>query len=91
QQIYDKNNLCGNRPNPFNAQTTIEFSVAEDGDVELSIYNIAGQKIETLVDRHLSAGEHRVNWSAEGYASGIYFYKLRTANEVMTKRMSLLK
>ncbi|MBD3170436.1 MAG: S8 family serine peptidase [candidate division Zixibacteria bacterium] len=83
--------LHGNVPNPFNAQTRISFELPEDSDVNLSVYNLAGQKVATLADGYLQAGAHNLNWDASSYSSGVYFYKLSAGDKVITKKMSLLK
>ncbi len=83
-------------PNPFNPTTTINYSLNENSKVSLNIYNIQGQKVKQLVNDHLSAGQHSVIWNGKDdnskfVSSGIYFYKLKTANFENTKRMILLK
>jgi hypothetical protein len=83
--------LKQNYPNPFNPDTHIEFTLAAPGDVTLSIYNTAGQLVETLLDRQCSAGSHTVAWAAEGHASGVYFYRLATVSGERTRKMLLLK
>ena len=83
--------LTQNYPNPFNPMTTISFSLPAAGNVTLTVYNIRGQVISTLVDRTLSAGEYHVDWDASEYASGIYFYRLQTTEFTETKKMILLK
>ncbi len=83
--------LYQNYPNPFNATTTISFNIVQTGDVNLSVYNLSGQKIETLVDRNMQAGRHNIIWDASEYSSGLYFYKLTTDGKTFTKRMTLLK
>ncbi|MCP4632826.1 MAG: T9SS type A sorting domain-containing protein [candidate division Zixibacteria bacterium] len=83
--------LNSNYPNPFNATTTISFDIAHDGNVDLSVYNLAGQHIETLINGNFNAGHHTVTWNASTYSSGIYFSKLTTDNNTQTKRMTLLK
>jgi hypothetical protein len=85
-----------NYPNPFNATTTIRYSVPQTAKVELAVFNILGQKVRTLVDEELSAGEHTVIWdgrnqNGQTVATGVYFYRLRVGDEVLVKRMSLLK
>ena len=85
-----------NYPNPFNPSTNISFSLNNDNDVELSIFNIRGQKIITLAREHLSKGKHSVVWSGNDesgkiVSSGIYFYKLKVDNQESVKRMLLLK
>lgn len=80
-----------NYPNPFNPATTISFSIPKDGMTELKIYNMLGENIETLVSQPLSAGTYSYSWNAARYSSGIYFYVLRSGNNVQTKRMMLVK
>ncbi len=85
-----------NYPNPFNPTTTISFSLPEDGDVELSIYNVKGQKVKQLVNDQLSAGQHSIEWNGKdannkSVSSGIYFYKISTGNSSAMKKMLLLK
>jgi len=57
----------------------------------LEIYNILGQKVETLVNNETLTGHQEINWSGEQFASGIYFYRLQTDDQVITKKMSLSK
>ncbi|MAO66706.1 MAG: hypothetical protein CL666_17065 [Balneola sp.] len=80
-----------NYPNPFNPTTSIQYSVAKAGDVQLSIYNVMGQQVETLVSGNKSAGSYRVSWNAANMASGIYYYRLQAGNEVITRQMTLIK
>ena len=80
-----------NYPNPFNSSTTIEYSLRESGDIKLEIYNLNGQRLETLVNENKSAGKHRINWNADNYSSGNYFYKLTTNNSTERKKMLLVK
>jgi hypothetical protein len=88
--------LKGNYPNPFNPATKIEYSLKESGNVRLDIYNPLGQKVRTLVDSHVNAGDHSVIWDgldANGNpaASGAYFFKLTTDKYTSAKKMVLLK
>ncbi|MCP4633533.1 MAG: T9SS type A sorting domain-containing protein [candidate division Zixibacteria bacterium] len=83
--------LSQNFPNPFNAQTSINYSIAERSDVTLEVYNILGQNTATLVNENQNAGTYTVNWDASNISSGIYFYKLTAGEREFTKRMSLLK
>lgn len=80
-----------NYPNPFNAQTHISFGLPEESDINLSIYNVMGQRVETLHDGLMQSGYHTLTWDAFDYAGGVYFYKLSAADRVTTKRMTLLK
>jgi len=83
--------LDQNHPNPFNPSTEISFSLPAASDVELRVFNIAGQLVTTLVDGHLDGGYHSVTWDARQYASGVYFYRLTAGQTVETKKMVLLK
>ncbi|MBD3169450.1 MAG: T9SS type A sorting domain-containing protein [candidate division Zixibacteria bacterium] len=83
--------LYQNYPNPFNASTNFAFDLPRGNYTELSIYNLMGRKITTLVDNYFQAGTHRVSWDASDFASGVYFYKLSAGDETFTKRMILLK
>ncbi|MCP4583118.1 MAG: T9SS type A sorting domain-containing protein, partial [candidate division Zixibacteria bacterium] len=80
--------LSQNYPNPFNATTNISFDIAKSGDVDLDIYNLKGQRIETLINRRIDAGHYNVTWDASMYSSGVYFYKLTTSDKTYTKRMT---
>ncbi|UCD65066.1 MAG: T9SS type A sorting domain-containing protein, partial [Candidatus Zixiibacteriota bacterium] len=83
--------LFANRPNPFNPKTAIRFALAEPGHVRLTVYNIMGQKVATLVDGHLNAGYHDYEWDGTRAASGIYLYRLETENSMFTRKMMLVK
>lgn len=88
--------LSQNYPNPFNPHTTIEYSLPVKSHVVLSIYNILGQKIRTLIDKNQGAGCRAVLWDGKtdrgkDVASGIYFYRLESDQVSITKRMLLLK
>ncbi len=83
--------LSQNYPNPFNPTTNISFDVPVASHVELSIFNVLGQKVETLVDQELEAGTHQVEWDASRYSSGIYFYRISADNFTETKKMAFVK
>jgi len=83
--------LHQNYPNPFNAETNISFSLAEAGNVNLSVYDITGRLVVTLVDGQMDAGSHVVAWDASSVSSGVYFYKLNAGDYTATKSMNLLK
>lgn len=85
-----------NYPNPFNPTTTIKLTVPEAAEVNLSIYDIMGRMVRTLINENLPAGNHSVLWDGKDEAgnllsSGIYFYRLHYQGRVQTKRMALLK
>jgi len=83
--------LDQNRPNPFNAKTTISFQLKEPADVTLAIFDITGAKVATLVNGHLPAGPHDIIWNAQDAASGIYIYRLTTGGISYSRRAVLLK
>ncbi len=80
-----------NYPNPFNISTVINYSLAYDGSVILTLYNILGQKVATLADEIQKAGPHSIHWRADNIASGIYFARLKSAGETKLIKMVLLK
>jgi hypothetical protein len=82
--------LSQNYPNPFNPSTTIEFDLPKASDVRIEVYNIAGQKIQTLLNERMPAGSHRVEFDASGFASGIYYYRVEAGGFVEVKKMILV-
>ena len=83
--------LKGNYPNPFNPSTMFNYLIPEAGEVNLSIYNVKGQLVETLISFHQDAGEYSVNWNADDLSSGIYFYKLQWGGNQLTRKCILMK
>jgi len=91
-----KMDLVGNYPNPFNPETNISFNLDKMTDVNLSIYNLKGQKVRTLVDGRQNQGLHTIVWtgddnSGKAVTSGIYLYKLKAGSYTKTKKMILMK
>ena len=80
-----------NYPNPFNPTTTINYSLPTSDYVTFSIYNTAGVEVARLIDGFQTAGGHQITWNAEGFASGLYFYKLQAGNLSATKKLLLQK
>jgi len=83
--------LHQNYPNPFNPSTTIQFSIPEQTLVTLEVFSALGEKVTTLVSEELNAGNYKYEWSAEGLASGIYFYQLSTENFTQARKLLLMK
>ena len=79
--------LCANFPNPFNPSTMIVFYLPRNEYVSLKVYDITGRAIETLVDGEVPPGEHRMNWSAQGLPSGVYFCRMQTMDFSNTIKM----
>ena len=92
KEIPSAYSLEQNYPNPFNTMTTISFSVPEQSNVKLTVYDVAGRRVATLTDREYATGMHQVNWDAGGQASGMYFYRMEVVGQLMqTRTMRLVK
>jgi hypothetical protein len=83
--------LSQNYPNPFNPVTTIAYSLPAETEVRLTVYNMVGQKVATLVDGSVSAGSHTVQFDASSLTSGIYIYRLQTADKTFTRKLTFIK
>jgi hypothetical protein len=83
--------LHQNYPNPFNARTTVEYSISTPGHVNLTVYNLLGQRVVTLVDDNRAAGEYSETWDATSISSGIYFVRLQSGESSRRMKMLLLK
>jgi Tol biopolymer transport system component len=83
--------VISNYPNPFNPSTTIEFTIPEASHVSIDIYNVAGQKVETLAENEYTEGKHTLVWDASGYAAGVYFCTVRSGGMAETVKMVLVK
>ena len=84
-------NLEQNYPNPFNPSTNIRYSVPEAGNITLAVYNVVGEEVAVLANGYTEAGSFNVTFDASNLPSGVYLYKLQSANSVQTKKMLLLK
>lgn len=82
--------LHQNYPNPFNPKTVISWQLAVGSYVELSIYNILGQRVARLISAEQAAGKHQIEWNAEGFTSGNYFYQLKVDNKIIKTRIMTL-
>ncbi|RMG43553.1 MAG: T9SS C-terminal target domain-containing protein [Methanobacteriota archaeon] len=83
--------LLGNYPNPFNPSTTIAFQIPKAEHVKLTVYNIAGEQVATLVNNYLEAGKYDVEFDARDLPSGIYFYQIQAGEYQAVRRMALIK
>ena len=83
--------LDQNYPNPFNPSTTIPFSIVEAGKINLTIYNVLGEKITTLVNGYKEASKYSVKFNSSNLPSGLYFYKLTTKNHTVKKMMLVVR
>jgi len=96
----DENNLSDqprvfrldqNYPNPFNPNTIINFELPATNHVDLSIYNLLGQKVTTLLSEVRSSGIHQIEWNASNFSSGIYFYRLVAGEFTQVRQMFLIR
>jgi hypothetical protein len=95
-EIVSTEFLLSNSPNPFNPSTTISFSIPEESEIELIIYNIKGQKVKTLANSKFNKGNHSIIWSGKDendktVSSGLYFVRLKTLSSNNFKKIMLIK
>jgi len=83
--------LCQNYPNPFNPSTTIEFDLPIASDVMIDVYNTAGQKVQTLMNKRMTAGNYEIEFNAANLSSGVYFYRIQAGEFQDMKKMILIK
>jgi hypothetical protein len=89
--VINTYSLSQNYPNPFNPATVISFTLPEQTNVKVIIYDALGNQVDVIADEVKSAGSHSIKWNAGNYASGIYLYKLETDNFVQVRKMILMK
>ena len=90
-EAVDVISLAQNAPNPFNPTTTINFSLAKAGDTTVEIFNVAGQKIDTVVNEYKESGPHSVVWHASQFSAGVYFCTAKSSSHSKTIKMTLVK
>lgn len=84
-------NTLSNYPNPFNAGTTIKYTLENAGPVLIQVFDLMGRRLKTLVNTLQNAGEHSVTWDAGDYSTGIYFYSIKAGEYTETRKMTLVK
>ena len=94
--LPDEPQLQQNAPNPFNSQTVLSYFLPESGPVRLEVFTVTGQRVAILRQGPQQAGYHRLRWNAQDgegrpLASGIYFYRLETAEGILTRKLTLLR
>ena len=87
----DNYSLSQNYPNPFNPSTTVTFGLPENADVQITIYDMVGNRVAVLVNDNLNAGYHTYTWNAANHASGIYFCQMTTGKFTSVNKMLLIK
>lgn len=90
-EIPSVTRLHQNYPNPFNPATVIRYELSGESQVRLDVFNLIGQHVATLVETHQQPGAYTFDFDAGDLASGLYIYRLQTAEQVLTKRMMLVK
>lgn len=89
--VVKEYNLSQNYPNPFNPTTTIAYSLKRNGKVLLEVFDVQGRRVTTLVNGYQKEGRHLIKFNAAGYASGVYYYRLKAGDFIETKKLLLLK
>jgi hypothetical protein len=79
--------LGQNYPNPFNPNTTVEFGLPSESSVSIKVFNVLGQEVATILEDNLAAGTYKVEWNAQPFASGAYFYRLLSGSHSETKKL----
>ncbi|MBK9099334.1 MAG: T9SS type A sorting domain-containing protein [bacterium] len=83
--------LYQNYPNPFNSITNISYSIPKEGRIRIVLYNILGENLKTISDEYKSIGTYSISFNADNLPSGVYFYTLETDNQVLSKKLTILK
>ena len=83
--------LGQNFPNPFNGQTSIQFTLGEPGAARVDVVNIHGEVVDVLAEGSVGAGPHLVSWKANGHPSGVYFCRLRSRGSQLIRAMVLIR
>jgi hypothetical protein len=90
-EIPKEYKLYQNYPNPFNPQTNINFDIVKAGIVKITIYDLLGREVETIINQDMSPGRYKIDFSAINYASGLYIYKITSNEFVDVKKMLIVK
>jgi photosystem II stability/assembly factor-like uncharacterized protein len=91
-EVYStKYNLSQNYPNPFNPTTMIKFTLPQANRVKIYLYNTLGQKVKTILDKRMTAGDHEIEFEAQNIASGVYYYRIEAGEFQDVKKMILLR
>jgi hypothetical protein len=91
EEVPTEVGLNQNYPNPFNPTTQISYQIPQQGNVLLEVYDMAGRKIQTLVDESVAAGSYQVNFDASNLSSGVYVYRLQTGSQVLSRKLTVIK
>jgi hypothetical protein len=83
--------LYQNFPNPFNQSTVIEFDLPQDSHVLLEVFNVRGQRVKTLADDQFTSGRYKIEWQIKSLSSGVYYYQLKTENDIAVNKGVYIK
>ena len=89
--ILNEFKLFSNYPNPFNNSTRFRYNIPKASNVKISVYDINGRLITTLVDHYHQSGEHKITWNSANESSGIYYFRLSAGNFIDVKKCTLIK
>ena len=78
-------------PNPFNPTTTLSFALTIESEVSITVYNLQGREVISLVNGNMEAGYHSLVWNADSHSSGVYFVKMVAGEFVSTQKLMLIK
>ena len=87
----DSFEVLGAYPNPFNPDTTVSFTLDQPGNITVDVFNVAGQKVDTLIESIMNTGRHDITWKAGAMSSGVYFIRVHNGFNVKTVPVTLLK
>jgi len=90
-EIPESYSLSQNYPNPFNPVTKIQFALPKNAFVKFTVYDALGKEVEIMVQEELNAGKYEVDWNADSYPSGVYYYNISAGEYNVTKKMVLIK
>ena len=91
QSLPDQFSLESAYPNPFNPTTTLSFSLPLESEVNITVYNLQGREVITLLDGNINAGYHSITWHADNNSSGVYFVKMVADKYVGIQKLMLVK
>lgn len=91
QMISSAFQLYQNFPNPFNPTTTIEFSIPQSGMVTMTIYDVLGREVETILNEYRNTGYHNLRWNATNISSGIYFVRMQSGGFSQVRKLMVVR
>jgi len=90
-QVPDEFDLHQPYPNPFNPVTTIKFYIPKSGIVTLTVYDLLGKEVETIINQYINVGYHTIRWSASNVTSGIYFVRMKSGDFSQVRKVMVVR